>query len=237
MNRWYAPWVAAGRQFMLAQPIAEAVAQLTAAYPKMPDLFGTIGDLAHLEAATPQDHTPYSQTGWPVAAPYGVVTAMDIMHRPELGVDCDQIFAHLLASVKDTSAPWVKYIIWKRKIYDTRQRWVPQPADNHDDHLHISARTDFLWRSLGGWSIVPGGDMFTQAQVNAVEERLRAVFQGDTADWVYDPATGAMKHEGNPLWALLRAIEAKVDALTPAGGVSEERVKELIAGATLTPGS
>lgn len=154
----YDAWVADGKPWRNATPIAELVAKLRQARPAAAaaGCFGSIGNLDHLLADPPQDHCPYSQTGWPLPHPYPYVTASDIMHRPDLGVDCNQIHANLLAAAKAGRLPWLKYWIWQGKRYDIRNNWVPVAASGHYDHIHISARTDHITTSLGGWHPLPG---------------------------------------------------------------------------------
>lgn len=191
MNRFYKPWVDDGRPWRNAVYIAEIVAALKAAYPlgAAAHIFGSIGDIAHLTADLPQDHTPYSQTGWPVPTPYPVVTATDVMHRPDLGVDCDVIFAHWLASAKAGETPWLKYLIWEGKRYDTRNNWVPVAASGHFDHIHASGRSDKTTSGLGGWNPIPGGNMPDNKQH---QQALKdAGFYTGTVDGIWGPRSQA----------------------------------------------
>lgn len=156
----YYEWVAAGKPLTPALPIREIVDKLKAAFPKgaARNLFSWYANDAHYQAIPPQDHTPFSATGWPVTSPRWWVNATDIMHRPDLGVDCNVLFPYWLAEAKAGRTPWVKYYIWQSKLYDVRNNWVPTANSDHFDHIHLSTRTDYLLNTTGSWSIVPGGD-------------------------------------------------------------------------------
>jgi len=155
----YYNWTAQGRPLEPAQPIRELVEALRAAYPVAAanNLFSWYADDSHYQTTYPEDHTPFSVTGWPVPNPQWWVCATDIMHRPDLGVDCGVIFDHWIASARAGLTPWLKYLIWQGARYDVRNNWVPTAADGHFDHIHTSTRTDHLETGLGGWSPIPGG--------------------------------------------------------------------------------
>lgn len=157
-SEYYDDWVADGKPWRNARPVDEIVAKLKAARPAAAKAacFGTIGNLEHLLADPPQDHTPYSQTGWPLPHPYPRITATDIMHRPDLGVDCNEIHKHWLASANAKQIPWIKYWIWQGKRYDVRNNFNPVAASGHFDHIHGSQRTDHIETSIGGWHPLPG---------------------------------------------------------------------------------
>ncbi|HET8684965.1 MAG TPA: hypothetical protein VFM54_24295 [Micromonosporaceae bacterium] len=155
----YHDWVAAGSPWRPARPVHELRAKLLAAGVPAGHV-GTIGDDAHLMADYPQDHTPYSRTGWPVAHPYPLVTALDLTHAPGVpgGVDCDEVSSYWLAEARAGRMPWAKYLIWRATLYHARDRWVPRPNSGHHDHIHLSTRTDHITTALGGWPALPGGD-------------------------------------------------------------------------------
>jgi len=152
-------WDHLGRPITPAKPIEELVGRLKVAFPRAAGLFSWFADDSHYESNTPQDHTPFSVDGWPKPDPEWWVCATDIMHRPDLGVDCFKLFPYYLAEAKSGRAPWMKYLIWQAKIYDVRHDWVAQANSDHFDHIHISSRTDYLNYHLGAWSVVPEDDM------------------------------------------------------------------------------
>lgn len=156
-SQYYA-WDRAGRPLNPAQPIREFVGKLKVAFPKAAAAaqFSWYADNAHYQANYPEDHTPYSYSGWPIVNPYPYVFATDVMHRPDLGVDCSALFAYWIGEARAGRMPWLKYLIWQARVYSVRNGWQPVLNSGHHDHIHLSARTDHLNTSLGGWSVVPG---------------------------------------------------------------------------------
>ena len=133
---------------------------MKAAYPRAADQrqFSWHANEAHYQADKPQDHTPYSFDGWPLPCPQWWVFATDIMHRPDLGVDCNKLFPYWLTEARAGRMPWLKYIIWQARIYDVRHDWRAQANSGHFDHIHLSTRTDHRLTSLGSWSLLPPGE-------------------------------------------------------------------------------
>lgn len=91
---------------------------------------GGIGDADH--ANRNSDHNPWYGPG--------IVTARDYTHDPRNGMDCQRLADSLVAS-RD---PRIKYIIWNRRILDSRSgnrpwQWVAYRGSNpHTQHLHLS---------------------------------------------------------------------------------------------------
>jgi hypothetical protein len=241
----YYSWERAGRPVDPSQPIRDYVTRLKAQFPKAAGLFGWYADDSHYQAVPPQDHTPYSATGWPLASPQWFVFATDVMHRPDLGVDCNALFAYWLAEAKAGRTPWVKYLIWQAKLYDVRNGWQPQGNSGHFDHIHISVRTDWKDKGLGAWSLVPGEDDMTPEE----HRMLATVYSYVEAEaWRVDALNqmsptvrgGPYKGEKALEVTALLEIKAKVDALAAATGVDldaleaavEKAVADAIAAAT-----
>lgn len=139
----YSSWVNRGRPWQLATPVADLAATLA----KHGFQVGTIGDNGHLTAPTPEDHTPYSATGWPFAAPFGWVFALDIM--PGGAVGLGRLGAQLVADRNggDPGAAAIKYMNWTPDGASCRHdSWEPghvtKPSSDIG-HIHISMRTDF----------------------------------------------------------------------------------------------
>ncbi len=63
----YANWVRAGRPWKVAAPI-KAMGDRLRGYGYTVYYLGS-DDASHLQASRPQDHCPFSVTGWPVAHP------------------------------------------------------------------------------------------------------------------------------------------------------------------------
>ena len=146
MTLIYNQWVRDGKPFLMCQPGLDLRATLgrhgytgpATGYP----------DEAHLQAAVPEDHTPFSRTPWPGDQPYPYCLAIDIM--PNLGVDTVELAQRLVAD-KMAGHPGttpIKYInwtdadgnCWHDEWQPTHERW----ASTDVGHDHISFRTDFV---------------------------------------------------------------------------------------------
>lgn len=143
----YRQWMEAGKPFRVADPVAN-LATILRSYGYT---VGTIGNTAHLTAKVPEDHTPYSATGWPHPSEYPWVHACDIMPPPggknlptlaQLGA---QIVADRNAGVP--SIGWLKYINWTHADgHCVHEKWMPGhtvSASNDTGHIHLSGRTDY----------------------------------------------------------------------------------------------
>jgi hypothetical protein len=258
----YSAWVAAGKPLTPCQPIRDYVTRLKLAFPRAAkaNLFSWYANDAHYQAVPPQDHTPFSATGWPQASPRWVVFATDVMHRPDLGVDCNVLFPYWLAEAKAGRTPWVKYIIWQAKLYDVRNGWKPVANSGHFDHIHKSIRTDHLNTSLGTWSIVPGSSSTGgDDMIFAISDGNRKGYAGRAGGGTYEFAAKAedleqwRKDQGGvatvyvPEADVRRRLGIEVSALMGGGSggtsLTEEQVRDIaeqeahdaIAGATLVP--
>lgn len=196
----YYRWEREGRPLEPAQPVREIVERMKAAYPKAANTFSWYANESHYQAVPAQDHTPYSQTGWPLTSPEWWVFATDIMHHPELGVDCNALFAYWLAEAKAGRMPWLKYLIWQAQLYDVRNQWRPQSNSGHFDHIHLSVRTDWQHKGLGSWSITPQPqevDMFL-AQVKGDPHQYLST--GLKYRWITNPVNvKRLQNAGVPL--------------------------------------
>jgi hypothetical protein len=204
-SAYYNAWVADGRPWRLSTPVKECADKIKAARPGINpiSIIGTIGDSAHLLATRPEDHTPYSQTGWPVRHPYPNIAAIDIMHRPDLGMDCNAIFPHWLAAARAGQLPWLKYVIWQAKRYDVRNSWNPVSSSGHHDHMHASVRSDHITSSIGSFHPLPGmdDDMDFSDTIPGSGNKVAEHFTDLQAvrDRLIDPAAAAVRgHTGYP---------------------------------------
>jgi Putative peptidoglycan binding domain len=142
----YAQWLAAGKPFNLAYPCADLMNTLRRqgytvyAYP----------DGSHLTASTPEDHCPFSATGWPIAAPRWWGDAIDIM-PPRAGSGLPslaQLGAQLAADKNNgfAGAEPIKYLNWTPAGMECRhESWEPghniRPSSDVG-HVHMSIRSD-----------------------------------------------------------------------------------------------
>lgn len=146
-SQGYTEWVKAGRPYTLIVParLLQDVLQghgLTVYdYP----------DDSHLRAATPEDHTPFSVTGWPGPNARWRARALDIMprsdsekHRKENADIARQLIRDRNAGV--SGVMWIKYLNWTDEEGITRQeRWTPNHttrSSGDDGHVHVSGRSD-----------------------------------------------------------------------------------------------
>lgn len=147
----YWNWVSAGRPWKIAAPVKQLGDRLRG-YGYTVYYLGA-DDRSHLQANTPEDHCPFSFTGWPVAHPYPYVTALDIMPPPagsglpslqQLGA---QIVADRNAGVPGTE--WLKYLNWEpdadwsgRCWHDSWQPSFARRDSSDRGHIHGSGRSD-----------------------------------------------------------------------------------------------
>jgi hypothetical protein len=118
-----------------------------------------IGNTGHLESNPPEDHTPYSETGWPKPAKYGWVYAIDIMPPTKLGLpSLQQLGAQLLKDRKASAdgLRWLKYMNWEPdRDYGGpcyHEAWQPtykRASSSDRGHIHLSGLTGYETSSIG----------------------------------------------------------------------------------------
>lgn len=132
----------------LAKSIAKLRDEVEAAYPGT--IFWTIGDESH-------------QSGWSDHNPNeccDVVCAADI--KGNAGLDLDAFVRHLITNPH----PNLRYVIFKRKIYQRKNNFKPQNytgPNAHADHVHVSSgdgpdgRSTSNYDSTASWRIANMG--------------------------------------------------------------------------------
>lgn len=173
----YWRWIAAGKPLSPSTPVREFVLAMQAAFPRAAaiNLINWYTNDAHLTAEPPEDHTPFSETDWPdvlESPPDWLVFATDIMHRPDLGLDCGALFLYWITEARDGRMPFLKYLNWQALRYDVRNGWRPVPTTGHFDHIHLSFRTDWRTRGLEGWPVIPMGGLDMTALTDAEQREL-----------------------------------------------------------------
>lgn len=148
----YRDWLKAGKPYTLIRPAAALVANLRVYgltvyhYPNR----------EHLEADPPQDHTPFSATGWPGSNRRWNARGVDVMprsgslsHRRE-----NADIARQLIRDRDAGHPgvmWIKYLNWTDEPGTCRQERWTDPANplrrttrssSDKGHIHASGRSD-----------------------------------------------------------------------------------------------
>lgn len=151
-SQGYRDWLKAGRPYTLIRP-AKAVQKTLRGYGL------TVYDYpngAHLTAAKPEDHTPFSVTGWPGTNARWNARALDVMprstslaHRKENADIARQLIKDRDAGL--AGAKWIKYINWTDEVGVCQQeRWTDSTLPNKRTtrtstdrgHIHISGRSD-----------------------------------------------------------------------------------------------
>jgi hypothetical protein len=122
----------------MAWRVAEALLTLRSEIDKLhPDRSklsdGTIGNASHQTRVS--DHNPWVKDG-----AMGVVTAMDVTHDPDHGVDC-WVLAEIFRNLGESGDKRVKYVIWHKRIASSVADWRWRPyegANTHEKHVHLS---------------------------------------------------------------------------------------------------
>lgn len=148
----YRDWLKAGKPYTLIRPAK--------ALQKALQVHGlTVWDYpndAHLKAGTPEDHTPFSATGWPNTNRRWKARGLDVMprsssleHRRE-----NADIARRLIRDRDAGVPavmWIKYLNWTDENGACRQeRWTTAgkplqrttKSSTDKGHIHVSGRSD-----------------------------------------------------------------------------------------------
>lgn len=160
----YRDWLADGKPYVLAQPCADLVRELRGQgyvvyhYP----------DDRHLLADPPEDHTPFSATGWPVKSAYPVGHAIDVM--PTKGVADLAALARRILAGKNADAPGLaalKYMNWTDVDGSCwHESWQPdhvRRTSTDRGHIHLSMRSDSDTQhaTLTGAALPTGGTTVT----------------------------------------------------------------------------
>lgn len=234
VSQGYRDWLAAGKPYTLIRP-AKAVQTTLQGYGL------TVYDYpndAHLQANTPEDHTPFSVTGWPGANKRWFARGVDVMprsnsyaHRKE-----NADIARQLIWDKDTGHPgvaWIKYINWTDEAGNcVNVSWKPNKVvkkSTDKGHIHISGRSDVddderaddydpIARMAEGDDDV---DPLLAAKIDAVYNALETTKLPGGGDKLFTV----------PLTAKLNELGAKFDAAVAraaAGGADPAQVAALV---------
>ena len=148
----------AGVRWKLAPALTKLVSQLDAAVPgrnRVSD--GSIASHQHHINNPRSDHEPHQFGGGEF------VTALDITHDTEKGINCHYLWDSLLIS----EDPRIKYVIFNRRIFNSppfvshtagaraRGAWNPGKYDGsspHTHHLHLSVWGDKATET-GNWKL------------------------------------------------------------------------------------
>lgn len=179
---------------------------------------GSYPDDRHLAAVPPEDHTPFSATGYPGVSPYGVGMAIDVMGSTRTGMpSLAQLGAKILADKKAGVAGTqsIKYMNWTDGNNNCwNESWTPnyvRSSSTDRGHIHLSFRTDYA-KSTNARGYSPVAALLPQPEVDMTPEehadlkalawRVKAIL--DNAEKV---AGGPTVGEINQLHVALKANE------------------------------
>lgn len=241
-SQGYRDWIAAGKPFTLAAPAKRLRDTLRGYGYTAYD----IGNERHQLADPPEDHMPYSATGWPNRSPRWYGFALDIMpppagsKLPTLPQLLGQIYADKMAG--HPGVAWLKYMNWEPQgpsgpCY--HDKWQPshvRTTSGDRGHGHLSGRSDhYLTDTTGGYDPVARYreahamaelSEYRQRAVEYTDNRIAAICAGD--DKVKGTDAGPLG-KGSPVWivtaikgitATLAEIKAAVTAPRPAEPVT-----------------
>jgi hypothetical protein len=148
----YWDWLSAGQPYTLILPAKHVQAAIAAHGITVWDR----PNQAHLKAETPEDHTPFSVTGWPGPNARWFARGLDIMPRSDSYAHRKENadIARQLIRDRDAGHPgarWIKYLNWTDEAGAVRQeRWMDRDRPNarttrsstDAGHIHVSGRSD-----------------------------------------------------------------------------------------------
>jgi hypothetical protein len=188
MGKTYAQWKKDGRPVEFGKAL-KATGDRVAAHGYT---VYYIGNEQHLTHTPPEDHTPFSATGWPGTHPYPYILAMDIMPPRKGQVSkingkplptLQRLSAQLYAD-KQTNVPgarFVKYMNWEPEANNAgpsyHETWTPSHARRSSSdrgHTHVSSRTDFATSAMSD-----GYDLVARAQGETDDMDAK-----DLDDWI-----------------------------------------------------
>lgn len=244
----YRQWVADGSPFTLVRPLRHLRDLLRGYGYTVYDR----GNRDHLLHDPPEDHTPYSATGWPNTARYGYGYAVDIM-PPGAGSklpSLQQLGRQLYADRAAGDIKWLKYINWEPDGNYTgpcyHDAWQPdhtRRSSSDRGHIHVSARTGYEESTAGdGYdpvAVIRGEDMaaFTDAHA-ATLTALGKALPALTAQAAYadarlealaagrDTVRSDLRGAGSPVW-LVTAVK-QLAAQLGVDQVDEQQVAQLV---------
>lgn len=223
----YRRWVADGSPWRVARPIGDLVGLLR----RYGYTVYTLGNREHLLHEPPEDHTPYSATGYPARARYGVVYACDIMPPPagsglpslaRLGA---QLVADRRAGV--AGVRWLKYINWEPEgnytgpcYHDSWQPTFARRASSDRGHIHLSGLTGYEDTDTGEYDPVArirGEEHVDAATMDAIADKSAVALltrpMGSAGLGVPPRPIGDWLKDAYATQLAVRGLAAKVDEL------------------------
>lgn len=186
----YYQWLKDGQPYALVRWMKELQAKIRARGYTVYD-YPSVG---HQKADPAEDHTAYSETGWPIKSPYGKGHAIDIMPKPGTDARALTSLARELIRAKDAGElPHLKYINWTDEagvIWQTSWKPTKRTVRNSDaGHLHLSSRSDCGNAPLGAYD--PWGKPpIAPEEIKKMGKQV--IFKDDDKLWIGD---GLQCHE------------------------------------------
>jgi hypothetical protein len=251
-SQGYRDWLKAGRPYHLIRPSA-AVQRTLRGYGL------TVYDYpndAHLQASTPEDHTPFSVTGWPGANKRWNARALDVMPRD--GSDAarkeNADIARQLIRDRDAGVPgamWIKYLNWTDERGSCQQeRWTDSAnplrrttrSSSDRGHIHISGRSDVDDDERAD-HYDPIARMHGSVAAEEDDMANTWTFQPDDDEWRLTQGTEGYAGQARDTalafaWQNAAEAKANTDKLLAAATADETRDKATLAAITaLTAGA
>jgi hypothetical protein len=195
------------------------------------------GNEDHLKKATPEDHTPFSATGWPGKSPYPYCMACDIMPPasgqkskltgkplPSLQALAQQLYDDKQAGYGP--AKFVKYMNWEPEGNYTgpcyHDSWMPdheRESSGDRGHIHVSGRTDYyLSTASNSYDLVArtlGDDDMTPAEMTAWAKSPEG--KEALGDAFLDNVYGSGAYPGRTVRAFVKDVHAMRDYMIGDG--------------------
>jgi hypothetical protein len=176
----YYTWLQAGRPWKEAAPV-KALADTLRGHGYT---VYALGDDSHLTADQPEDHAPFSGSGWPNASPRWWVHALDIMPPTVAGLpSLAQLGAQIYADRQSGSASWLKYMNWEPSgpngpcFHDEWQPGHTRTDSTDRGHIHISIRSDYTTSNAAA-------NYDPVAAIRGVDDM--GTLDDPQADWLYN---------------------------------------------------
>lgn len=224
----YYEWVDAGRPYTRARPTLE-----------LRDLLRGYGytvydypDDPHLQAVPPEDHTPFSATGWPITSKRWVGHAIDIMPPSAAAIAKGAVpltvLARQIIADKDAGVPgtkWLKYINWtdeQGRCWHTS--WQPDKrtvSSTDKGHIHLSARSDVDTSSevsATGWDPVEASMSLTAEERTWLYNIYLGMFSGGSS--CGEKVTAPNGVTGNAMFTKLDYQNGLLRQINTASGAS-----------------
>jgi hypothetical protein len=242
----YYSWLSAGQPYTLARPCKQLQKCLQGHGFVVYDYPNT----AHLTAGTPEDHTPFSATGYPSTSPRWWGHAIDIMPKGDSASARKEIadLARQFIAMRDGGLPalkWLKYMNWTDENGTCRQEnWKTGTRRTYSSsdkgHIHMSSFTGYESSTVADgydpYDTQTGGG--TQVAYDAVQGLYtKLIFEQwdpDAKQWAAaggDPAVYALLGQAgsgrNALKQKLDAMDAKLTAIALAQGVAQSDIDDI----------